>query len=629
MDGSATRSGCTIVELGTGAPFALLGEAAGADGLLRFVPVPAPACEDVVPVATLDHPQPLADGARNRFLAVRLPSLAGLAELGGLAPDFVVLGPDVTDGRAGPAADAEIAAIAAYAQARGIEVVALGIADQAQYDRLRHLGVRYGAGGHVDHHLGQELALAPAHLPQDRTAWLRTRLASLDSAAGVSAAVCDHVRDLGMLPSVYVERHGLLRCIAQRGYWQIMDGIPIDAGVIGRTFRHGRGEHVDASADPSFIEAVPGLVAELTTPITVDGRVRAVFSVEHTRSFRPAERHEIERIAAELERALQRVGLEEPVTALHSLVRANAELVAATDDETVAHTAVQVACGVAGVSSAMIAFPVHGGDTAVRAACGPLAPVLRRLDGDDIDALVEHLGGISSCISGGDEAGHVHPVFHDLRRSGGTSIGVFPVRCGSLEPGLLFAADQAPGGLGGEQREAMELLAAAVARTLDHVRTHAALRFRAERDSLTGVGNRGSFDDILLRHDGEAGRDRRVAILVVDIDRFKQVNDQHGHVVGDGVLIDTARAMGDCLRDVDHLFRIGGDEFAIVVPDIDDAAAEEMARRLTARCGPHLEAVGAGVSVGVAVRLTGEAMTDCFVRADRSLYEAKATRLPG
>jgi diguanylate cyclase (GGDEF)-like protein len=618
-----------VVELATGAPFAVFGEATGSDGLLRFLPAPAPAAEDVVPVTTLDRPEPLPDGARNRFLAVTLPSLARLDELSELAPDFLVLGPDVTDGRTRAIADAEVAAIIAYARARAVEAVALGIADQAHYDRLRHLGVRYGAGTHVDQHLCQELALAPAHRPQDRTAWLRARLAPLDTAADVAAAVCDHVRALGLLPSVYVERHGLLRCIAQRGYWQIMDGIPIDAGVLGRTFRHGRREHVDASADPTFIEAVPGLVAEITTPIAIDGRVRAVFSVEHTCSFRPAERHEVERVADELERALQRVGLDEPVTALHSLVRANAELVAASDAETVAHTAVRVACGVAGVSSAMIAFPVHGGDTAVRAACGPLAPALRRLDGDDIGALIEHLGGISSCISGGDEAGHVHPVFHDLRRSGGTSIGVFPVRCGSLEPGLLFAADQAPGGLGGEQREAMELLAAAIARTLDHVRTHAALRYRAERDSLTGVGNRGSFDEALLRHDTPDGRERRVAILVIDIDRFKQVNDQHGHVAGDSVLVDTARAMADCLREVDHLFRIGGDEFAIVVPDIDEGTAAELAGRMIERCGPHLEAVGAGVSVGVAVRLPGEPMTDCFVRADRNLYEAKAAHLPG
>jgi diguanylate cyclase (GGDEF)-like protein len=618
-----------VVELATGAPFAVFGEATGSDGLLRFLPAPAPAAEDVVPVTTLDRPEPLPDGARNRFLAVTLPSLARLDELSELAPDFLVLGPDVTDGRTRAIADAEVAAIIAYARARAVEAVALGIADQAHYDRLRHLGVRYGAGTHVDQHLCQELALAPAHRPQDRTAWLRARLAPLDTAADVADAVCDHVRALGLLPSVYVERHGLLRCIAQRGYWQIMDGIPIDAGVLGRTFRHGRREHVDASADPTFIEAVPGLVAEITTPIAIDGRVRAVFSVEHTCSFRPAERHEVERVADELERALQRVGLDEPVTALHSLVRANAELVAASDAETVAHTAVRVACGVAGVSSAMIAFPVHGGDTAVRAACGPLAPALRRLDGDDIGALIEHLGGISSCISGGDEAGHVHPVFHDLRRSGGTSIGVFPVRCGSLEPGLLFAADQAPGGLGGEQREAMELLAAAIARTLDHVRTHAALRYRAERDSLTGVGNRGSFDEALLRHDTPGGRERRVAILVIDIDRFKQVNDQHGHVAGDSVLVDTARAMADCLREVDHLFRIGGDEFAIVVPDIDEVTAAELAGRMIERCGPHLEAVGAGVSVGVAVRLPGEPMTDCFVRADRNLYEAKAAHLPG
>src|SRR3546814_20131556 len=95
------------------------------------------------------------------------------------------------------------------------------------------------------------------------------------------------------------------------------------------------------------------------------------------------------------------------------------------------------------------------------------------------------LGGISACMAGGDEDGHVQPVFDDIRRSGGTSLVVFPVRCQGHGVGLLFVADEMPGGLDVEAREAMELLDGAVARMLDHVRVPEALRLRAERDSLT------------------------------------------------------------------------------------------------------------------------------------------------
>src|SRR3546814_20889251 len=101
------------------------------------------------------------------------------------------------------------------------------------------------------------------------------------------------------------------------------------------------------------------------------------------------------------------------------------------------------------------------------------------------------LGGISACMAGGDEDGHVQPVFDDIRRSGGTSLAVFPVRCQGHGVGLLFVADEMPGGLDVEAREGLELLAGAVARMLDPARVHEALRLRAERASLTRGGSRG------------------------------------------------------------------------------------------------------------------------------------------
>lgn len=169
----------------------------------------------------------------------------------------------------------------------------------------------------------------------------------------------------------------------------------------------------------------------------------------------------------------------------------------------------------------------------------------------------------------------------------------------------------------------MELLAGAVARTLDHVRVNEALRLRAERDSLTMVGSRGAFDDALtsLETCGDA-----VAIVLADIDRFKQVNDRLGHLTGDRVLIDTAQAMLECLRQDDQLFRIGGDEFAILVPGVDPETATGLAQRLVAHTGRLLGEVDAGLSVGVAARVPGETMQQCMVRADHGLYEAKSER---
>ncbi len=620
MDVSGRGRGSTIVQLADATPFGCFAASAPA-GMLRFVPLPAPADADVVPVVAPGSPAP--DGA-HRFLAVTVGGLADLAAIGDALVDFVVLAPSIV--RADDArADATLAALVAYADARSIAPIATGIDDQLGYERLRTLGVRYGAGPHIDRRLAAGERLAPAHTAQERCHGLRARIEAAGSATEVAAAVCDHVDSLGLLPSVYVERNGLLRCMARRGYWQVMDGIPVGMGVLGRTFRRGRAERVDASDDGEFIAAAPGLVAEVAIPIAVDGVVRAVFSVECTRSFEPAEVHEIERIGVELERGLQRVGLDGASTALHALARANAELASSPDEDTVAHTAVRMACTVAGTSSAMIALPDPDGITSVRAAAGPLAKALRRLDGSRMTELTAELGGISSCMAGGDEDGHVQPVFDDIRRSGGTSLVVFPVRCEGEEAGLLFVADAMPGGLGIEAREAMELLAGAVARTLEHVRVHDALRLRAERDSLTMVGSRGAFDDALIALDGRDADP--VAIVLADIDWFKQVNDRLGHLRGDQVLVDTAQAMLECLRQDDQLFRIGGDEFAIVLPGVaDQDTAAILAERLVLRTRDDLRAVDAGLSVGVAVRVPGERMQDCMVRADRGLYEAKARR---
>src|SRR3546814_4668447 len=87
----------------------------------------------------------------------------------------------------------------------------------------------------------------------------------------------------------------------------------------------------------------------------------------------------------------------------------------------------------------------------------------------------------------------------------------------------------------------------------------------------------------------------RVAIVLADIDWFKQVNDRLGHVTGDQILVQTAQAMLECLRQDDQLFRIGGDEFPIIVPPVDGEAAAGLALRLVTRTRDLLAEVDAGL----------------------------------
>jgi diguanylate cyclase (GGDEF)-like protein len=157
------------------------------------------------------------------------------------------------------------------------------------------------------------------------------------------------------------------------------------------------------------------------------------------------------------------------------------------------------------------------------------------------------------------------------------------------------------------------------------------LRRLATRDQLTGLLNRREFDRILAEESERASRfGRPLALVLVDIDHFKKVNDTHGHPVGDEVLREVARRLGGLMRSVDRVTRFGGEEFALLAMEMDRGVALEAARRICAEM--HREPVRVGklvlavtVSVGVAV-LPDEADDGpaLVAAADKALYAAKA-----
>jgi diguanylate cyclase (GGDEF)-like protein len=159
-----------------------------------------------------------------------------------------------------------------------------------------------------------------------------------------------------------------------------------------------------------------------------------------------------------------------------------------------------------------------------------------------------------------------------------------------------------------------------------------ALRQLATRDQLTGLLNRREFERILGEEKERARRfGHSFALILADLDHFKRVNDQHGHPAGDEVLRQVARRMEANLRSVDRLTRIGGEEFAIVMPQADGTVAAEKARRLCeAIRGTPVPAGGdlklpLTMSLGVAVfpqdTPNGE---DLIAAVDRALYAAKS-----
>ena len=155
---------------------------------------------------------------------------------------------------------------------------------------------------------------------------------------------------------------------------------------------------------------------------------------------------------------------------------------------------------------------------------------------------------------------------------------------------------------------------------------------RARTDFLTGLGNRQEFAEELARETAFTTRHHApLALLVVDIDNLKIINDTHGHGCGDEAIIWTAAGLRRTMRSSDRGFRIGGDEFAVLLRGQDRASAVGVARRFV-RAGEQLPlhfddkgplAVTVSVGVAAADGDNGYDIHDLFERADRALYAAK------
>ncbi len=167
------------------------------------------------------------------------------------------------------------------------------------------------------------------------------------------------------------------------------------------------------------------------------------------------------------------------------------------------------------------------------------------------------------------------------------------------------------------------------ARTAELEAANAALEQLARHDPLTGLYNRRAFDervDVAVASAKRSGAP--VSLLMVDADHFKSINDRFGHETGDDVLKMLATLLKDRLRETDCVGRMGGEEFAVLLPDTDDVGALQVANQLVARIGAkQVDKVGrVTVSVGVATTVWSEDARAALMRAaDAALYIAKRT----
>jgi diguanylate cyclase len=156
-------------------------------------------------------------------------------------------------------------------------------------------------------------------------------------------------------------------------------------------------------------------------------------------------------------------------------------------------------------------------------------------------------------------------------------------------------------------------------------------RKEARTDVLSGIANRKAFEDRLSFMLSRFNREKQPFVLALaDVDKFKWVNDTHGHQAGDLVVEHIGRILSECVRSRDYVARFGGDEFALILSDIDELTAWKIADRIRIilerhnyDCGADSEAVAVTFSVGLSGVREGDTRESIIARADQALYDAK------
>jgi diguanylate cyclase (GGDEF)-like protein len=177
-----------------------------------------------------------------------------------------------------------------------------------------------------------------------------------------------------------------------------------------------------------------------------------------------------------------------------------------------------------------------------------------------------------------------------------------------------------------EEVKELEELALRAGPAIENARRFREARQLADLDALTNLHNRRYFHETLAREVSRAHRyNRRLALMVFDLDDFKAINDRIGHLAGDAVIAESAERIRDVVRSADIACRVGGDEFAVILPESTLADADQLYRRLQSALSarPIGQAGTLSFSAGVAELKSEDDPTSFFERADEALYRAK------
>ncbi|WP_088996478.1 GGDEF domain-containing protein [Micromonospora echinaurantiaca] len=422
--------------------------------------------------------------------------------------------------------------------------------------------------------------------------------------------------------SVLLQVHDRLRCVAATGSWQVFSTVPPQTGIVGRVYESGVTAVVpDVAADPDYLPVRPDVTAEVCVPVLDPaGRPIGVLDLQWCDPVELAPwRETAERLAARLGARIVALGGPPAESRSEKLLRHAAALTSAPTEWDVLSAAVTAARDVSTLPAAVLVLAGPAGPRLDPPTGGP-GELEARIRAELAEAGPAALGRMVSRAhryGAGytlGEPGHPPVADHEpLVRAGVRTLIVVPVGPAG-EGGALLVADERLLRPDPTTVNLVELLAGQAWSCLDRLRTLARLREQASSDPLTGLRHTGPFGQRIA-----AATPGRTALLAIDVDGFKTVNDTYGHQAGDRVLVGLARALEGALRQGDELYRIGGDEFVAVIEVNRPEEAVRIAERLTEAA----RRTGRTISVGVALPRPGESPELTLRRADQALYAVK------
>jgi diguanylate cyclase (GGDEF)-like protein len=234
-------------------------------------------------------------------------------------------------------------------------------------------------------------------------------------------------------------------------------------------------------------------------------------------------------------------------------------------------------------------------------------------------------------ILSNDRPGTSHPLSKLTREEGIRCLICLPFASHADKLGVVYFYRKDRDSFDPEEIELLVTFARLAAQAVENARLHARVDQEARVDALTGLLNRRAFDRCLDDEQKRAQRyDKPYALMMIDIDHFKNVNDSYGHPAGDAVLKALGRMLIEQCRDVDIVARYGGEEFAVILPQISGGAAKSVAERVRHTVAGTPFKLPDGREIGVSVTIGISCYPNCAVdgpaavsTADQAMYVAK------